>query len=99
MCNCWNFKGYIGIPLENDVLNICNYKIDSDEIECGRFTEAMLMVLQTLYADKRDYELFSIACNYIDDTPFSRIGKEKAINLFDEYLELKEQAIANNKEN
>lgn len=97
MCNSWNFNGYIGVPLERDVLKICNYRIDSDEIECGRFAEAMLMVLQTLYADKRDYELFSIACNDIDNLPFSRIVKEKAIELFNEYLELKNRATKNKK--
>ena len=85
----WNFHNYIALPLEEYgkefVGNSCK---TADEIETCEFVDAMLSILSINFGSLNDIPDFVDMCRDYEDLPASKIPKEKAIDLFEEFRRL-----------
>ena len=85
----WNFRGYIAVPLEeygrNCIGSTCK---TADEIECGAFVEAMLSVLSMEFDSLDDLKEFTDWCSNYADLPASKIPKNVAKEIFEEFKRL-----------
>lgn len=86
----WNFRGYVALPLEEYGKKYLGKSWrTADEIECGEFVDTMLTILFV----KFDYSLddvsdFAVLSEEYKDLPASKIPKEIAIELFEEFQRL-----------
>ena len=86
---CWNFHGYIALPLEEyGKKHLGSSCRTADEIEGGDFVDAMLSILSVKFGDLKDIPDFIILCEEYVNLPASKIPKEKAIEIFKEFERL-----------
>jgi len=87
----WNFHNYIALPLEEYGKNYIGSSCKTaDEIECGEFVDAMLSILSVKFGSLKEIPAFVDLCRDYEDLPASKIPKEKAIELFDEFKRLEQ---------
>lgn len=85
----WNFHGYIALPLEEFGRGYYgDSRITADEIECGKFVDAMFSMLSIKFGSLKDIPDFVRLCEDYADMPVSKIPKEKAIEMFKEFNRL-----------
>ena len=91
MTTGWNFHGYVALPLET-YLRCNGFKAtySADEISCGKFVEAMYMVLEELHVGLtlKQIELFIIKCKPYEGKTAREIPDETANELFEEFQNL-----------
>ena len=87
--NNWNFHGYIALPLEEyGRVYFADSRITADEIECGRYVDAMFSMLSIKFGSLKDIPDFVWLCENYADIPASKIPKEKSIEIFEEFKRL-----------
>jgi len=82
----WNFRGYIALPLEEyGRVYFGDSRITADEIECGKFVDAMFSILSIKFGSLKDIPDFVCLCEDYADMQMSKIPKEKATEMFKEF--------------
>lgn len=83
----WNFKNFIGIPLEKRGERIfgADAWFSADQIQDGSFVDAMLKILSTLPANPHELKAFSKKCSAFAGKTALEIGNETAKVLFEEF--------------
>lgn len=95
----WNFHNYVAIPLESKAHRVLgagrdwekrNKYYSADSIEGGNFISVLDMVLRvaTNYDNNEDIDKFLIKNNNSRNIGATSMGKEKAIEIYNEYKEL-----------
>lgn len=86
MSECWNFHGFIAIPLEQKVNeNLKNSEFNADSIECGNFVRAMYAILDCFKIENWDF--INLCSDYLDK-PASKIPSNKAKEMFESFCKL-----------
>ena len=67
----------------------------ADEIDCGEFVDAMFSILSIKFGDLKGIPDFVFLCEDYADLPASKIPKEKAIKMFEEFERLVKQQRGN----
>lgn len=89
MTNGWNFQGWIALPLETYLRgNAFKATYSADEISCGKFVEAMYMVLEDLRLSLQQISDFIIKCKPYEGKTAREIPDETANELFEEFQTL-----------
>lgn len=87
--NNWNFHGYIALPLEEyGSVYFGDSRITADEIECGEFVDAMFSILSIKFGNLNSIPEFVSLCDDYAKKSASNIPKEKAIEIYDEFVRL-----------
>lgn len=88
----WNFHGFIALPLEEyGKMYIGSSCKTADEIEYGEFVNAMFSILSIKFGDLKGIPNFVFLCEDYADLPASKIPKEKAIKMYEEFERLIKQ--------
>jgi len=87
----WSFHNCIALPLEEyGKAYIGSSCKSADEIECGEFVNSMMSILSVKFGALKEVPDFVDLCRAYVDIPASKIPKEKAIELFNEFKRLEQ---------